>query len=340
MISANGTHGVEISGGFAVFNQVQGNLIGLASDGQTALPNGQNGVYIFTAPDNIVGATSDPSERNIISGNLNAGVQITGYQISQPTSVGNVVRGNYIGTNAAGTGAVANRLGGVLIESAAQDNLIGGTTPLAHNLISGNSQAGVEISDQGTLNNAVTGNDIGTDASGESAVPNDIGVLLENSSTSLIGGTDPGAGNLISGNVSVGIQIDGGPGAKDNVIVGNTIGTDAAGVAPVGNGVGVFLDDVPGNVVGGTNPASRNVISGNVTAGVYIYGPDATGNQVLGNVVGPDPTGTSVIERPGTTVQQRRQNVGILVNGAIENAIGGALPGAATWCPTTWSGSS
>ena len=56
----------------------------------------------------------------------------------------NVVEGNYIGTDVTGTVALANALAGVAITAStipASNNTIGGTTPAARNVISGNSQS-------------------------------------------------------------------------------------------------------------------------------------------------------------------------------------------------------
>jgi len=91
----------------------------------------------------------------------------------------------------------------------------------------------------------------------------------------------------------------GGAGIKlstnNNSVIGNFIGTDAAGTAALGNHVGVYVDNTSGNLIGCTTPDERNVISGNTEEGVEIYGasPDfnATLNLVQGNFIGTDKTG-------------------------------------------------
>ena len=92
--------------------------------------------------------------------------------------------------------------------------------------------------------NSIQGNFIGTDVSGTTELPNDIGVLISaNSKGNIIGtdgdGVDDGAErNLISGNVRDGIRLQRGPvgAATDlNVIAGNLIGTDRTGTLAVGN---------------------------------------------------------------------------------------------------------
>jgi parallel beta-helix repeat protein len=109
-------------------NQISGNFIGLEPDGSTAAGNGSNALNIFGAGSNLIGGLT-PAQRNIISGNGN-GVLIR-------SSSGNVIQGNYIGTNAAGSASVFNDGDGLTIFSASADTLIGGTTPGARNVISG-----------------------------------------------------------------------------------------------------------------------------------------------------------------------------------------------------------
>ncbi len=115
---------------------------------------------------------------------------------------GNLVVGNYIGTNAAGTAAVGN-LYGVYIGSATSPNTVGGTTAASRNLISGNATGIVSNS-----SNVIQGNYIGTNASGTSALGNlNDGVSLFGSNN-LVGGTTAGAGNRIAFNGGVGVYVD------------------------------------------------------------------------------------------------------------------------------------
>jgi len=127
-------------------------------------------------------------------------------------------------------------------------------------------------------NNLVQGNFIGTNAAGSAALPNGTiilpgaGVGLSGVSNNTIGGTAAGAGNVISGNINYGIEIRLNT-ATGNVVQGNFVGTNAAGNGAVPNRWdGIFLDDAPGNTIGGTAAGAGNVISGNgdgfVSAGV------------------------------------------------------------------------
>src|SRR6185503_18387301 len=84
----------------------------------------------------------------------------------------NVVQGNYIGTNPAGSAAMGNTWAGIGVWGGAQNNTIGGTTASARNIISGNLEDGVAIRDTNTSSNTVAGNYIGTDVNGTFAVAN------------------------------------------------------------------------------------------------------------------------------------------------------------------------
>ena len=175
--------------------------------------------------------------------------------------------------------------------------LAGGFSTVKGLVINGFSGVGLVLENQG--GDTVENNAIGTDASGTNAVPNFQGVLILGTSGNRIGGAGAGQGNLISGNTSVGIQIFNnqmigdptevfaatGP-AANNVLLGNRIGTNAAGTAPLPNSQGVFINDAPSNTIGGTGAGAGNVISGNTSVGVQILGPNATGNVLLGNAIG------------------------------------------------------
>ena len=120
----------------------------------------------------------------MISGNAAGGIYISG-------GVLDVVAGNDIGTNAAGTGAIANGNDGVEIANGASKNTIGGAAAGAGNVISGNTNDGVQIVGSGTSDNVVAGNLIGTNVTGTVAIVNGYnGVQLSNdASGNTIGGT-------------------------------------------------------------------------------------------------------------------------------------------------------
>ena len=129
---------------------------------------------------------------NLISGNARVGIWIDGTTASR-----NVVQGNTIGTTANGQSALGNGLSGVMTDGAL-NNTIGGTTAAARNIISANHGVGVLFTDDSN-GDVVEGNLIGTNASGTALLGNaDEGVVIEyGSATNLVGGTTPGAANLI-----------------------------------------------------------------------------------------------------------------------------------------------
>ena len=243
------------------------------------------------AENNVIGGTTANS-RNLISDNHEDGILISGTGTS-----GNTVEGNYIGITATGSGALQNHgLGGVVVNAGAQSNLIGGTVAGARNVISGNGNFGIIILDSGSDNNLVQGNYMGTDPTGTVAIPNALtGVQVSGGAQNcVVGGTAPGAGNLLSGNLGGGVLI--GFTSQLNSIQGNTIGTNAAGTAALGNaGDGVMLFEGGNNLVGGTAPGARNLISGNGSTGVQINGTGASGNTVQGNYIGTNAAGTAAI---------------------------------------------
>jgi hypothetical protein len=156
------------------------------------------------------------------------------------------------------------------------------------------------------VGNVLIDNSLGVDRSGAVALSNrSNGVSIEGASGTII------AGDLIAANAQSGVQLIGG--ATANLIVGCTIGTDLAGVTARGNAVGVFLNGVSGNVVGGTRPGQGNLISGNATAGVYLFGRFTSSNRVEGNTIGTDRSGRlGLVGTGGVAVQ----GAGVLINQA------------------------
>lgn len=308
--------------------RIEGNFIGTDLTG-TQYRGNLGGVALSNSSDNLVGGTTRGAG-NVISANRQTGVQIVGKSSSD-----NLVQGNLIGTDKSGTYVLANFGSGVSIDGAS-NNTIGGTLAGSRNTISGNGStgstgAGIMVFGNTAKGNLIRGNFIGTDITGTRSIDgtgsqrmgNIIGVVVSGSSSNTIGGTEPGAGNLISGNRNYGIEIDGG--ATDNSVQGNYIGTDATGTVALGNGtigVAIFSTQSTRNVVGGTATGARNVISGNGSSGssgvgVWLFG---SGNFVQGNLIGTDVTGT--------------QDLGNLEDGvrvgtyASENTIGGVTPEA------------
>ncbi len=307
LISGNAGIGVLLRGVGTNQNVVAGNYVGTNAVGTAALANGGSGVQIDGgASNNRIGTdgngTADAAERNIISGNT-----VNGITISNVASRQNLVAGNYIGTNAAGTAALPNS-NGIILQNSAQANRIGAdghdANPLAEgNLISGNTFNGIGLF--GASLNVVAGNYIGTDASGTAALGNgQRGVLLIGGvqSNNRIGTDGDGVGdaaerNVISGNGFSfgggwsGVEING-TGSTSNVVAGNYIGINSAGTAALrnaGNGVGIF-SGAQANIIGtngdGVNDSVEgNVIAFNTHAGVAVRDTTTTGNSIRGNSI-------------------------------------------------------
>jgi hypothetical protein len=312
LISGNLNDGVLVTSGTG--NRVQGNYIGTDVSGTLGvdavgffLGNASNGVEIDSSSNIVGGAT--PGARNVISGNGEGIYLWTGGDSS-------LVQGDYIGTDVTGTQAIPN-VEGVFVASS--NNIIGGTTPGARNVISGNSDDGIYV---GGTGNQVQGNYIGTDARGSHALPNIVGMAI-NSSQNSIGGTAPGAGNVISGNRNSGLYL----GGQGTLVQGNYIGTDAGGTASLGNGIGPLGVGLGGvvvqgsnNTIGGTAAAARNLISGNNGDGLDLI-DGHSGNVVQGNDIGTDRTGRKALGNLG-------DGVGISINAPSNNLIGGTQEGA------------
>jgi parallel beta-helix repeat protein len=315
-ISGNRGAGVWLQEPGTSANQVLGNYIGIDASGISALGNGGFGVLIgFGATNNIIGGNT-PGARNLISGNGDTGVHI-----QNAGTMSNTVLGNYIGLDTSGTVPLGNAGSGVAINVGATNNVVGGYTSKARNIISGNKEdAGVEIGGNGTMGNIVLGNYIGTNVSGTVSLANVNGVAIYAGATNnIVGGTNSGTGNLISGNEEIGIVIWN-AGTSKNQVLGNHVGTDASGLLSIPNYWGVVISEGPtDNTIGSGSPDMRNLISGNTQAGVLIEGSGTMSNTVLGNYIGTALSGRdSLPNLYGVAID----------NGAMNNTIGGVTDGA------------
>ena len=135
----------------------------------------------------------------------------------------------------------------------------------------------------------------------------------------LVGGLTPNARNIISGNLSNGVSLR--EGTSNTTVVGNYIGTDVTGTVALGNSYrGILVTHSPNNTIGGTNTGERNVISGNGWDGIALYEVGTILNQVLGNYIGTDYTGTVDLGNLRNGVLQ--------FGGSTNNPIGGTSPAA------------
>ena len=283
VIAGNGQQGILLKGtnGSASGNLVIGNFIGVDVTGTNGLGNGA-GIEITGASSNQIGGTSS-SQRNVISTNNSYGVYLLGTGTS-----GNLIEGNYIGTDSSGTKSLGNINEGIHAE-AVTNNTIGGAVAGAGNLISGNLR-GIWLTNAGGF--VIQGNIVGLNAAGTAALKNTAeGILLEPAiATNWIGGTNALARNVISGNGTYGISLIG---SSAQIIQGNYIGPNVTGTAAIGNGIGdgILLQQANSNAIGGITTGAGNVISGNNnfasgygSDGMYIT--NSSQNTIQGNYIG------------------------------------------------------
>jgi len=246
-------NGVTLEAGSVTLND---NYIGLNLAGAAA-GNGADGVYISAASArNLIGLNNTRSSgvaANVISGNRGSGIVLAG-------SSANTVVANRIGTNAAGTSAIANGGDGILIAGGSRGNEIGGTAFV----------------------DGATGK--ANDPTGDKGTAAPVFVV-------------PPLGNLISGNGGDGVMI--GTGSHGNVLNGNFIGTTASGDGALGNaGNGVWIYRAPGNSLVGCKVVNNpfvyyNVISGNHRNGLRITSSDNV--TVQGNFFGVGANNTTIV---------------------------------------------
>ena len=236
-----------------------------------------------------------------------------GIDISE--SNGNTIVGNWIGLNSTGTSAASNRHGINIWNS--NNTIIGGSTPADRNVVSGNTNIGININTDNATStgNQIRGNFIGTDYTGMSAVGNQNAGIYITSANNVIGGTSANQGNVISSTISAhGVSL--GVAANNTLIAGNLIGLNATGTAALGNaGSGISVQSA-NNTIGGITAQARNVISGNGFVGIGLIGSSATGNTVVGNYIGLNAAGNGMIGNSNDGVY--------LIDGASNNTIGGA----------------
>jgi len=230
-------------------------------------------------------------------------IVIDGY--SQPGSARATAATNatlLIELNGAGAGAGADGLringGGSTIEGLVINRFV------RFEPVAGTPSGGSAIVLSAVGNNVVEGNFVGTNAAGTAALGNGFsGIEINVSSNNRIGGTSPGARNIISAN-RVGVALNESP-ATGNMIQGNFIGTDVSGTLPLGNsleGVRIGPPLEPGggiliggpaqtplnNLIGGTAAGAGNIIAFNGTQGILVNDDNTgspTGNSILSNSI-------------------------------------------------------
>lgn len=280
-------------------NVVAGNFVGTDATGMVAKPNRDSGIilgsYVVGSSNGTTIGGLTPASRNIISGNGKVNLHI------EPSN-GNLIVGNFVGTDATGAAALtSNPIEAGIFAFASGDNTIGGNSANARNIVSGNNGQGILIA-QGSLTTRIQGNYIGTDVTGTVAVANAFGL-------GAYGGSFDITGNVISGNQGAGLEI------TDAIVHGNLIGTDYTGTKALGNGGRAVT--MRTSRLGGTTAADRNIIANNGDGVFALSG----GNVIQGNYIGTDISGLVPMGNAGGAG-------GIHVFLGQNDLIGGSTPGA------------
>lgn len=288
LVSGNTGHGIAVSGSS---NKIAGNFIGTDKDGDTDLGNTGYGLTVG-GDSNTFGTNADgiydAAEGNLVSGNDSSGFYLGS------SADDNVITASRIGTNAAGTAALANAQTGIY--NAGNRTLIGAhasgaTAANEGNVISGNTKNGIQVNNGGNV--VIAGNRIGTDATGLTSIGNgQSGVVLFKANNRIgtdgNGVNDETEGNVISGNGYMGVYISGST-ATGNTVAGNNIGVGSDDTTDLGNasyGVGIYSAST-GNVIGGDTASEGNVIAYNGDAGseygVSVGTSTSSGNRIIRN---------------------------------------------------------
>jgi CSLREA domain-containing protein len=225
--------------------------------------------------------------------------------VSGSAAQNNVIAGNFIGTNAAGTFGLAVHYlyaYGIEFDNGASHNQVGGTAPADRNIISGNARTGLDFNSDATDNNVVYNNIMGLNPSGTARLQNMRHGIDMNSGPSynIIGGLNPGQRNILSGNGEdqntayvAGIEISHSTLTSYNSVIGNCMGTDVTcnNVTPwsFNRHYGVNLEDGANN-----NTIANNVIGSNPQGGLRITGSGSNRNLVHDNLIGISANGTAI----------------------------------------------
>ena len=325
----NGTTGELYSGASGAI--VEGNTIGTNAAGNAALPN-FNGISVV-APSSTIGG-SLPTQRNLISGNNGSGISIlpsvTSTNIVVASGQFTVIKGNYIGVNAAGTARLTNFDSGIF--STVGDVTIGGPTQEDGNVIAGEREAitltRIFFDSGGAVlpagNNTIRNNTIGLNANRDARLNtrNSWAISIATSANQVVqnviaGNGDTGGFNPNGNAISLG--------GNDNSVRGNLIGTNPSGALGLGNfGTGISIVG-SNNTIGGVLEADRNVIVGHGLYAMVLHGAvlGSTNNVVQGNYIGILPDGVTPHNNNGGISVEA--NSITTISGTL---IGGEAPGA------------
>ncbi len=282
--------------------KIAGCYIGTNLNGTLDLGNTFAGIEIAPNVKNIqIGGTS-PDSSNVISGNGQSGINIA----AGCDSI--VIKRNKIGCNALGSSNIANNQTGILANNVSHLIIGGGSN--SRNIISGNGQNGITLSNCPLA--IISGNYIGSTASGVGLLSNGGSGIQVNVSIARIGGTTSDSANVISGNLQIGIDV---LNSNNTVIKGNFIGVGSDGVTALGNLIshGIQFANSTNGIIGGATSAEKNVISKNGSHGILIN--NSTNISIQGNYIGTDITGTIALGNNSHGIQLQTAVSGIVIGG-------------------------
>ena len=250
---------------------VEFNMIGVTADGLAKLSNGPNQVGNGYAS---IGWVSDDTIRhNVISGNGRNGIECQ--------SINSIIEFNICGLDINTEQAIANEYAGIASTRAML---------IQNNTVSGNT-GGVSLEGPATLRNNI----IGKDALAKVSVGNLFYGVSVSGNGAIVGGPNPADRNIVCGNGSDGIRVNGVT-TKNVVVQNNYVGVDASGITAIPNGgSGIFI-------MNGADSSRvfSNVVCANARHGIHISGLVigattywAEGNRIYMNRIGVAADGTT-----------------------------------------------
>lgn len=285
--------GIFFPSGSGDFNVIEGNFVGLSTDGVTAIGNGSDGIRGEAGSDNHTIGGTVAAARNVSLASQD-GVQLS-------NTIGAMVQGNYLGPNASGTSGSGNGFSGCRLIGTTGCT-VGGNTAGSRNVLSANGQNGVALQ-TGATSNTIAGNYVGLDSSGANPLPNTLfGIDVISASATTIGGPTANDRNVVSANIGGAINLP----VNSQSVQNNYIGLNAAASVSFGNGpnginVAGANSGIVGNEIAGHSGVGLTVTGLNVSVtSNNIYGngtcvvASASGVSMVSNFVGQSPGGVSI----------------------------------------------
>ena len=351
VISANSSNGIDIADDSqfspSTGTTITANRIGTGLNGSGDHGNTIDGVSVFAGAGALVAETTIggvtgltpggacSGDCNVISGNNSDGIDLNLSNATSPLS-SPLIRGNFVGTDVAGTAAIGNATGGMRLRGHID------AATVRDNLVSGNVGDGIDLL-PGTIGGpshfTIAANRVGVDTQGDDPLANTgrginlSATLIANAAPmvdNVIGGTaDPTPGgacdgdcNVIGGNGIDGIlifRITTSAPVTGTQVLGNHIGANAAGTGAVANTQwGIVIGGGSGAVIG--SPGAPNVISGNTLSGVLIQSNPLGGNVIQSNLIGTTSDGAGALGNQDSGVEVFAGGTGTTVGGTSAGA--------------------